>query len=202
MEQTNDENTQPEIQKPVAPVQIKNPSEFWDIIKFAFIALLIVIPIRIFVAQPFRVSGTSMVPTFQDKQYLIVDEISYRFENPARGDVIILHPPQDPSVYYIKRIVGLPGETISIDGSTVTIKNAQHPDGFVLDESYVVNKGDNHMTKVLGPTEYFVMGDNRPFSSDSRSWGVLPRGNIVGRPILRLFPPSTISVFPGAFHSY
>src|SRR3989338_9340260 len=89
--------------------------EAWETVRFIFIALLIVIPIRLFIAQPFIVSGASMDPTFTDGQYLIVDEVSYRFNEPIRGDVIIFKYPKDPKKYFIKRIIGLPRHTVSID---------------------------------------------------------------------------------------
>ncbi len=197
-------NDEQDTLKVVENTKAKDGSSFWELVRFALIALIIVIPFRLFVAQPFKVSGSSMVPTFQDQNYLIVDEISYRFEEPKRGDVVIFHPPgQDKSIYYIKRVIGLPGETIKINGSTVTIVNADHKDGFVLDEPYIKNKStSDNMEKTLGPTDYFVMGDNRPWSSDSRAWGTLPRKNIVGRAFLRLLPMKEISAFPGEHNNY
>ncbi len=179
------------------PEKKKDGDTLWDIVKFALTALIIVLPIRMFIAQPFIVSGASMVPTFKDKDYLIIDELTYRVEDPKRGDVIVFHPPQDTKVYYIKRIIGLPNETIVIKGSSVTIKNEEHPLGFALSEPYLQNKSNDDMTKKTGPNEYFVLGDNRPFSSDSRVWGVLPKDHITGRALLRLFPIQHIDVLPG-----
>ncbi len=197
----NDEQSSLKVAEEVKP---KDGSSFWELVRFALIALIIVIPFRLFVAQPFKVSGSSMVPTFQDQNYLIVDEISYRLEEPKRGDVVIFHPPgQDKSIYYIKRVIGLPGETVKINGSVVTIVNDEHKDGFVLDEPYIKNKStSDNMEKTLNSTEYFVMGDNRPWSSDSRAWGTLPRKNIVGRAFLRLLPLNEISAFPGEHNNY
>jgi signal peptidase I len=172
---------------------------FWEMIRFAVLALIIVIPIRTFIAQPFIVSGSSMVPTFEDGQYLIVDELSYRFNDPQRDDVIVFHYPKDPSKFFIKRIIGLPGDTVTITGSKVTINNAAHPKGFVLSEPYVKNASSNEMTATLESGEYFVMGDNRIASSDSRVWGDLPRGLIVGRVLFRLLPASAISYLPGEY---
>lgn len=171
---------------------------FTELLKFALIAAVIVIPIRMFVAQPFIVSGASMDPTFATGQYLIVDELTYHFEAPTRGQVVIFKYPKDPSQFFIKRIIGLPGETVHIIGGAVSITRA---DGttVALDESYVKNLGNgNDMNKKLAAGEYFVMGDNRPESSDSRSWGVLPEKNIVGRAFLRLLPLEKINVFPGS----
>ena len=170
-----------------------------EIVKFTLMALAIVIPLRTFVAEPFIVSGASMDPTFETGQYLVVDQLSYDFNTPQRGDVVIFKYPNDPKLYFIKRIIGLPGETLSMDTGKVTIINKDSPAGLLLPEPYITK---DHQTSdtfsiKLGPTEYFVMGDNRPQSSDSRSWGPLESKFIIGRPILRLIPFSQISVFPG-----
>lgn len=170
-----------------------------EIIRFSIIALLIVIPIRMFIAQPFIVSGASMAETFHTGEYLIVDQVSYYLNDPSRGDVIIFRYPRDPSKYFIKRVIGLPGETITIEDSQVMIKNADYPEGFYLDEPYVRSMRTPERTEqILGSREYFVMGDNRDESSDSRAWGVLQKERIVGRAFLRLFPPTAVEVLPGA----
>lgn len=171
---------------------------FTELLKFALIAVVIVVPVRLFVAQPFIVSGASMDPTFHNGQYLIVDELTYRFDDPKRGDVVIFKYPKDPTQFFIKRVIGLPGETVQVsqDGVTITTKNG---DTFELDESYIVNHGNGKGTTVtLDEDEYFVMGDNRPESSDSRLWGTLPRENIVGRAFLRLLPIEKVSLLPGS----
>ena len=169
-----------------------------EIIRFSLIALLIVLPIRLFIAQPFIVSGASMETTFSTGQYIIVDQLTYHFEEPKRGDVIIFRYPKDPSKFFIKRVIGLPGDTVNIEGRTVHISNTQHPDGITLSESYILNmKPSATLTETLGTDEYFVMGDNRDASSDSRSWGVLQRDKIVGRAFLRLFPLTEVDVLPG-----
>lgn len=140
-----------------------------------------------------------MDPTFETGQYLIVDQVTYRFSEPARGDVIILKYPREPRTYFIKRIIGLPGETIEIKNGNVTIATPSNPSGFTLAEPYIAaeNKGDDSFATTLGRDEYFVLGDNRVQSSDSRSWGALPKNLIVGRPLVRLFPLGTMSIFPG-----
>jgi len=169
-----------------------------EIIRFALLAIIIVVPIRMFIAQPFIVSGASMNNTFENGQYLIVDQLSYYLDDPARGDVVIFRYPRDPSKFFIKRVIGLPGDTLTIEESSVTITNEANPEGFVLDEPYV-----NSMqvaaprTEVMGPREYFVMGDNRDQSSDSRVWGVLQEERIIGRAWLRLFPPTEVDFLPG-----
>lgn len=180
-----------------APPKEEKQDTWFDIVKFVLITAAIVLPIRYFIAQPFLVSGPSMDPTFHDKDYLIVDEVTYRFEAPKRGEVIVFKRPGE-NKYLIKRIVGLPKETIELLGETVTIKNTENPDGFVLDQSFVVNKKSESKTiTILDDGEYFVMGDNRPVSYDSRYWGGLPAENIVGRPLVRLYPFNKMGFFPG-----
>ncbi len=173
-------------------------SAFKEILTFIVLAIIIVVPIRLFVAQPFVVEGESMYPTFASGDYLIVDELTYRFSLPKRGDVIIFRYPNDPNIFYIKRIVGLPGETVRIDRGQTTVTKA---DGttITLDDSFVVAEDATYTEdSSLGPDQYFVMGDNRPRSSDSRIWGPLPKKNIVGRAYLRLLPASQVGVLPGA----
>ncbi len=168
-----------------------------DIVTLILLIVLVVVPIRIFIAQPFIVDGESMYPTFQNGNYLIVDEISYHFEKPKRGDVIVFRYPGDPSIFYIKRIIGLPGETVIIKNGTVTIRE---PDGAsrTLNEPFISARDKSYnMTDALTNTQYFVMGDNRPRSSDSRVWGPLPARNIIGRVLFRLAPFNEVSAFPG-----
>jgi signal peptidase I len=173
---------------------------FTEIVRFALIAVIIVVPIRMFVAQPFIVSGASMEQTFENGQYLIVDQLTYHFDDPARGDVVIFRYPKDPTKFFIKRIIGLPGDTVSIRGNTITITNDQHPGGAILAEPYVaMMSGDSDLTERLGEGEYFVMGDNRDFSSDSRAWGILTEDKIVGRALVRLFPVGSAALWPGKY---
>ena len=170
-------------------------------VQVIIIALMIALPFRILVAEPFIVQGASMDPTFSTGQFLIVDRLTYRFEEPKRGDVIVFKYPNNPNIYYIKRIIGLPGETVSIKDGKVTITNDQNHDGIKLNEPYIeASHASAETLKVtLDPTEYFVIGDNRAQSSDSRSWGPLDRHFIVGRPIVRLLPVGAVSIFPGEY---
>jgi signal peptidase I len=168
-----------------------------DLFTLAVLILVIVVPLRLFVISPFVVDGESMHPTFENLDYLIIDELSYRFERPARGDVIVFRYPLDPSVFYIKRIIGLPGETVSISRGVTTITEPSG-ESFALSEPYISAEDASYNEKVtLAPGEYFVMGDNRPNSSDSRVWGPLPASDIVGRVLLRLLPIARIGLFPG-----
>jgi signal peptidase I len=170
----------------------------WEIVKIAVIAFVIVAPIRYFLFQPFIVSGASMAPNFATGDYLIVDEISYRASAPQRGDVVVFDAsfiPNYAGQRFIKRIIGLPGETIDVaNGEVEIIKDGKTA---VLNEKYLpVNLktyGDTNVT--LKPDQYFVMGDNRTESYDSRIWGVLSRKYIIGKAALRIFPLTSISKF-------
>ncbi|MBI2038346.1 MAG: signal peptidase I [Candidatus Nealsonbacteria bacterium] len=170
-------------------------SFIWEMAKIIIIALLIVVPIRYFVFQPFFVKGQSMDPNFENGDYLIIDELSYRFRVPERGEVVVFKYPNDLSQRYIKRIIGLPGETVEIQGGKITIISAKGKE--VLDEKYLLSNtltlGDTKMA--LGEKEYFVLGDNRAASSDSRRWGLLPEEDIVGRVILRAWPLTSFTAF-------
>lgn len=168
-------------------------ASFWEVFKIVIVALLIVIPIRYFLFQPFLVWGQSMNPNFNNGDYLLVDELSYRFIDPKRGEVVVFNYPQKPSVRYIKRVIGLPGERIEIKEEGIII----HKDGesFFLDESDYLPQYTKtspkkwpDISEYLGENEYFVLGDNRSASSDSRIWGVLPGENIIGRVFLRAWP--------------
>ncbi|MEK7642928.1 MAG: signal peptidase I [Patescibacteria group bacterium] len=173
-------------------------SEIFETLRIVVISLAIVIPIRFFVAQPFIVRGESMEQTYHDGEYLVVDELSYQFTDPKRGEVIIMRYPNNPREFFIKRVIGLPGETVVISGGRVAIRTAS---GALesLNETYVDNQEltTPDMERTLGSGEYFMMGDNRSNSLDSRSWGPLPKVDIVGRAFIRMWPISKISVLLG-----
>ena len=172
---------------------LKNFFSFvFELIKIVVISLVIIIPIRYFLIQPFYVKGASMEPNFHDHEYLIIDEISYRFKDPGRGDIIVFRYPVNPQEYFIKRIVALPGEKVQIKDGQVLIYNDVSLDGKVLDESYLSDgiKTYSLSDKIvnLGEDEYFVLGDNRGHSFDSRNWGALDGEEIIGRAVLRAWP--------------
>lgn len=166
-----------------------------DFIKVFVIAVAIIIPIRWFLFQPFVVTGDSMLPNYQDGNYLIIDEISYRFREPMRGEVVVLRFPGDPSQFFIKRLVGLPNERVVIEGGHVTVYDGSKEQ--VLDEEYLPNNNLTYgnIDRRLGADEYLVLGDNRLSSSDSRVWGPLKRKDIVGRVYVRLFPLKEFDFF-------
>jgi signal peptidase I len=189
-------------------------SFLWEIIKVFILALIFVVPIKMFLFQPFFVQGSSMFPNFHDGEYLIIDELGYKktevglagydilnvnpFRELKRGEPIVFRYPKNPSQYFIKRVIGLPGEKVEIKDSQVVIFNNDHPDGMVLDESNylkadVVTAGD--MVQQLSNSEYFVLGDNRTQSSDSRYWGPVPKSDIIGRVLIRAWPVSRAGIF-------
>ncbi len=169
-----------------------------EVVRFSVIALLFIVPIRVFIAQPYIVSGASMHPTFENGEYLIVDQLSYRFTEPARGDVVIFRFPVDPSKYFIKRVIGLPGETVMSNGAALSVRTIAG-DTIALEEPYIADKMSGAFEKKLGDNEYFVMGDNRKASLDSRFFGAVERKYFVGRALVRLLPPTKVSVFPGRY---
>jgi signal peptidase I len=171
-----------------------------SLVAYTILAIGLALVIRFFVAAPYIVSGSSMEPTFFNLHYLIVDRLSYDFESPQRGDVIVFDLPQDTSRALIKRVIGLPGETVVITGNAVTVINAANPQGITLSEPYLDPQdlgGASNIRVTLGADEFFVLGDNRKVSADSRLWGTLPRSDIVGRVFLRLFPFTKLGVLPG-----
>ncbi|PIR38229.1 MAG: signal peptidase I [Candidatus Zambryskibacteria bacterium CG10_big_fil_rev_8_21_14_0_10_42_12] len=176
----------------------KAPSFREDVIRFAFIFLVIIVPFRLFVAQPFVVSGASMDPTFHSGDYLIVDQISPKIGSGwQRFDVVVFKFPFQKSRYLIKRIIGLPGETVVIENGVVSIVNDEFPNGIKLDEPYITHELKDSHTVTLGEHDYFVMGDNRSGSYDSRQWGPLSEDLLVGEPLVRLFPFNVIDIKPG-----
>jgi len=186
-----------ENNNPAALEKLKG-SAFWEFVRYAVLALIIVVPFRIYVAQPYVVEGSSMEPTFETGDYLIVDQISKRFEEPDRESVVIIRYPKNPSTFFIKRLIAFPGETVEIKNGAVTVYSDANKDGINLDGKYVVYGKNENFSLKLGADEYFVMGDNRAGSSDSRMWGPVPKKYIVGTPILRLLPFGEISVWPGS----
>lgn len=182
-------------------------SFIWEVIKVFFWALAIIVPIRIFLFQPFFVQGASMETNFKDGDYLIINELGYKqtdvdvsgkhlftvdtFKDLKRGEVVVFRYPKDPKQFFIKRIIGLPGEQVKVEGGRVIIFNNENPEGFVLDESSYLRKElmtNGAVTVALNSNEYFVLGDNRQFSHDSRAWGPLPKDDVVGKVLIRAWP--------------
>ncbi len=170
-----------------------------ELIKLAAIALVIIVPVRYFLIQPFYVKGASMEPNFHNFEYLIIDELSFRFNGPQRGEIVVFRYPRDPQEHFIKRVIGLPGESLQIKNNHVYIYNDQHPEGFILNESYLtadeVTQANNENKVTLKENEYFVLGDNRDASQDSRFFGAVNKSFITGRVWLRGLPISKAQVF-------
>ncbi|RJP45746.1 signal peptidase I [Candidatus Parcubacteria bacterium] len=168
-----------------------------EVLEIALVAVSAVFLIRGFLIQPFLVSGSSMVPSFSHGDYLLIDELSYRFRSPARGEVVVFHYPKDSSTYFIKRIIGMPGERVSIENGEVTILDNAASRRTVLAEPYLAYgtvTGGNAEYE-LGPDEYLVLGDNRSYSFDSRTWGSLKASDIVGLVRVRLWPLNDLRAF-------
>jgi len=183
----------------------------FEIIKMFLLALVIILPIRIFLFQPFIVRGASMEPNFHGSEYVIVNEIGYKNIELLNGkfkveprkefnrqEIVVFRAPTKKKEFYIKRIIGLPGETVEVNNGVVKIYNIENPSGKILDESSYLPKGritTGNMKISLKENEYFVLGDNRNASSDSRSFGPINKSAVVGRVLLRVFPFSKAQVF-------
>ena len=161
--------------------------------KTVLVALLIVVPLRLYIAQPFFVRGASMEPTYHNGDYLIIDELSYRFSEPERGDVVVFRFPGDPSQFFIKRIIGLPGDTVEGKDGDILVTRAGET--MEIHEGYIKTETPDDFKIITGPNEYVVLGDNRGASSDSRRWGILPGENIVGKVFATVWPPEDFAVF-------
>ncbi|OGH93872.1 MAG: signal peptidase I [Candidatus Magasanikbacteria bacterium RIFOXYD2_FULL_41_14] len=161
-----------------------------EFLKIAILAGLTIALVRYYLFKPFYVKGASMEPNFYDQEYLIIDELSYRLHEPMRGDVIVFKYPDDPKEYFLKRIIGLPGERVKVTGGQVLIYNDAHPEGEQVQEDYLSENllTDGERLVTLGPDQFFVLGDNRPNSYDSRRFGPVDRGLIVGRAWFRGWP--------------
>lgn len=185
-----------------------------EVVKMFFLALVIIVPVRMFLVQPFIVRGASMEPNFHEKEYLIINEFGYKntpinilgndlvtvepHKDLERFDVIVFRSPHDEKQFYIKRVIGLPGETVGVDNGEVTIYNVEHPDGFVLSENAYLPEGrktNGSQKVVLSEDEYYVLGDNRPASSDSRVFGALKKDAVIGKVLLRAWPINKVSLF-------
>jgi signal peptidase I len=185
-----------------------------EIMKIFLLALVVIVPIRVFLFQPFFVQGASMEPNFENNQYLIVNELGYKktaigiggvdfftvepFKQLERQEVVVFRYPKNPSQFFIKRVIGLPGEKVQVKNGKVSIFNDEHPDGIILDETAYLStavKTTGDVVLTLTDEEYFVMGDNRMFSSDSRSWGPVSEGNITGKAFVRAWPFNKLAIF-------
>jgi signal peptidase I len=185
-----------------------------ELLKIFFLAFIIIIPVRAFLFQPFFVQGASMEPNFEDNQYLIINEFGYKetkigiadkdlftvasFKNLSRGDVVVFRYPKDRSKFFIKRIIGLPGEKIEIKNNQVKIFNNENQEGFLLDETVYLSPAEKtfgDLILTLKENEYFVMGDNRNASSDSRFWGPINKTDVVGKVLVRAWPLNSLKVF-------
>jgi len=176
---------------------------FLELIKIAVLAGITIGLVRYFIFKPFYVEGQSMDPTFHEKEYLIIDEITYRFNEPKRGEVIVFRAPTVEKDYYLKRVIGLPGERVKVEDDKVIVYNNDNSTGVLLEEIYLENVPTPGQTTItLGPDEYFVMGDNRKASFDSRRFGPIKKADIIGRAWLRGWPVDRITLFEAPVYNF
>src|SRR3989344_9173489 len=172
-------------------------ASLFEIVEIAAVAIITVVIVRTFLLQPFLVNGASMEPNFSSGDYLLIDELTYRLRAPERGEVIVFRYPGDETTFYIKRVIGLPGERLKLSKDGIIIFNKEYPDGFTLDEAYIKTNNSEYGDRefILTNSQYFVMGDNRVHSFDSRNWGPMDKKELIGLVRLRLWPVPKISIF-------
>jgi len=182
------------------PGHLRKILEFiWEMTKITFISLVIILPVRYFLIQPFYVKGASMEPNFYDHEYLIIDEITYRLGEPQRGDIVVFKYPKDPRQFFIKRVIGLPGERVKIENGLVYITSGGQTN--VLNEEYLTDGLETRLPisgygeVTLKNDEYYLLGDNRDQSLDSRVFGSVKRDYIIGRTWLRGWPLTRLTLF-------
>jgi signal peptidase I len=196
----------------IQPVKKTEANDFWrftaELLKTVFIVVVLAYTVRTFVLQPFIVEGLSMYPQFHDRDYLLVDKITYKIKDVERGDIVVFRFPKDEAFNYVKRVIALPGERVQIKNSTITVFNTQHPEGFVLSEPYVStgnttlpSGNTTEATYEVPADSYFVVGDNRMGSSDSREWGELPKKDLIGRVLVLAYPFDRFGLAPHAEYS-
>jgi signal peptidase I len=167
---------------------------FLDVFQVIVFAISLFLFMYLLLFQPHKVKGDSMQPNYPNAEYLLTDKVTYRFNEPKRGDVIVFKPPPAPEDEYIKRIIGLPGDRVKVEGGKVYINSKVLREDYLSSTLYTsggtfLPDGD----EITVPKDnYFVMGDNRPYSSDSRSWGFVPKANITGRAWFIYWPPNKI----------
>ncbi len=177
---------------------------FLDLIETVVIALAIFVIVYLFLVQPHQVKGKSMYPNFDDEDYLLTDKVSYKIGQPKRGDVVVFKAPENEKYDYIKRIIGVPGDTVSVAGGFIYINDKRLLEDYLPQE--FVTRGGSFLREgqlvVVKDGEYFCVGDNRSHSSDSREWGMVPKENIIGRAWLRYWPPGKIGLIKGVGYNY
>jgi len=171
---------------------------FLDFLETIVVSLAIFALVYLFLFQPHQVEGRSMEPSFQNGEYILTDKISYRFREPARGDVVVFHSPQDERVDFIKRVIGVPNDQIKVEKGYVYLNDQQLSEGYINDPGQVANgRFLREGVEVEVPANsYLVMGDNRLHSSDSREWGFVTKQEIVGRAFFRYWPLPVFGVLP------
>ena len=178
---------------------------FFDFIETIVIALSIFLVIYLFFMQPHQVNGQSMVPNFLNGEYLLTDKVTYRMRNPERGEIVVFHAPQSAHCAkgtgcdFIKRILGVPGESVEVKNNGIYINGARLPEAYLAD-TLETSPGEFSKNRVirLGDNEYFVSGDNRPYSSDSRAWGPIEKEDIIGRVFYRYWPATVMGTITKA----
>ncbi len=176
---------------------------FLDILEVFVTSFAIFLFVYLLILQPHKIKGNSMEPNYHDGEYLLTDKLTYRFKDPQRGDVIVFKPPVSPDEEYIKRVIALPGEVISVKNGKYYINGQQLNESYIPEKIYTKGKAflPNDTEKTVPAGSYFVSGDNRESSSDSRYWGFVTKDKITGKAWFIYWPPKSLGVIkPGLFN--
>ncbi len=181
---------------------------FLDLIETLVIALSIFLVVYLFFLQPHQVNGQSMVPNFQNGEYLLTDKVSYHIGNPVRGQVVVFHAPpaancpEGTGCDFIKRVIAVPGETVAVVDGHFVVNGEELPESYIPSDFYTeAGNFTEGVVVELGEDEYFVSGDNRPYSSDSRAWGPIHKSDIIGRVFFRYWPFTEMGTLPTVSYS-
>lgn len=178
---------------------------FLDLVETVAISLSIFLVVYLFLMQPHQVNGQSMIPNFQDGEHVMTDKISYKFREPMRGEIVVFHSPpaagcvEGTGCDFIKRIIGIPGDRVAVRENAIWINGEKLPEPYIPSNFEILpGRATLDQEIYLAPDEYFVSGDNRPHSSDSRFWGPITKDEIVGRVFLRYWPVNEMSLIKKA----
>lgn len=174
-------------------------ASFLDLVETLAISLSIFLVVYLFLMQPHQVNGQSMVPNFESGEHVMTDKITYKLRDPIRGEVLVFHAPpaancvEGTGCDFIKRVIGVPGDTIEVKENSIWVNGEALPEPYIPDDfDIMAGRATKDESVYLGPDEYFVCGDNRPYSSDSRAWGAITKTDIVGRVFFRYWPPAAV----------
>lgn len=176
----------------------------FDFLQSIVVVMAIMVMIYLFVMSPQEIKGASMEPSFFDKEYILTNKILFKLRDPVRGDVVIFKSPANPEIDYIKRVIGLPGDTVSLRQNAIFVNSVKVEEPY-LSPGITIFGGSylrENQEVVIPQGKYFVLGDNRPHSADSREFGPIPKEDFIGKAFLRYWPFTRFGLIPRVFYRF